>query len=48
MAIKKGVVAEAYRMLDRAAKKGVMHKKKAARLKSRLAKAIKAKAIKKA
>ena len=34
-------LAEAYRMVDRAAKKGVVHKNKAARLKSRLTKQLK-------
>ena len=34
-------LAEAYRMVDRAAKKGVVHKNKAARLKSRLTQQIK-------
>ena len=35
----KGLV-QAYRVLDRATKKGVLHKNKAARLKSRLAKTV--------
>jgi small subunit ribosomal protein S20 len=34
------VLAEAYRLLDRAAKKGVIHKNKANRLKSRLSKTV--------
>lgn len=33
-------LVQAYRVLDRATKKGVIHKNKAARLKSRLAKAV--------
>jgi len=33
------VLASAYRLLDRAAKKGIIHKNKAARIKSSLAKA---------
>ena len=37
----------AYRLLDRAAKKGVIHKNKAARLKSRLTKLLKKAKIKK-
>lgn len=32
------ILAEAYRLLDRAAKKGIIHKNKANRLKSRLSK----------
>lgn len=34
-------ISEAYRRVDRAAKKGVVHKNTAARLKSRLAKKLK-------
>ena len=34
-------LSAAYRMVDRAAKKGVVHKNRAARLKSRLAKQLK-------
>lgn len=34
-------ISEAYRRVDRAAKKGVVHKNTAARLKSRLAKRLK-------
>jgi small subunit ribosomal protein S20 len=41
------VLAEAYRLLDRAAKKGVIHKNKASRLKSRLSKTVSPKKNKK-
>jgi small subunit ribosomal protein S20 len=37
------VLASAYRLLDRAAKKGIIHKNKAARIKSSLAKTSKKK-----